>query len=235
MEGEVMKRWFSAVAIMLLLLVRAPAVAGELQDLVNDARSTVLDFSVDPNLAGFREIAKRAKALLIIPRLGKGGLIFGGSGGSGVLLAREPQSGTWSYPAFYTMSSVTVGAQIGGQVAQVILAVMSERGLDSMLASSVKLGTSLEVAAGPVGTGTNAASADILSYSRSKGLFGGATIEGAWVAEREGWNTEYYGQSVRPVEILRERKISNPQADALREVVAKVTESVPTAPSVSSP
>ena len=234
MEGEVMKR-LSAVAIGLLLLFTTPTLAAELQDLVNAARSTVLDFSVDPEMAGFRETAKRAKAVLIIPRLGKGGLIFGGSGGSGVLLARDPQGGTWSYPAFYTMSSVTVGAQIGGQVAQVILVVMSDRGLDSMLASTVKLGTAVEAAAGPVGTGANAATADILSYSRNKGLFGGATIEGAWVAEREGWNAEYYGQSVRPVEILRERKISNPQADALREVVAKVTESVPTAANTSSP
>jgi len=229
-----MKR-LSALAIGLLLLFTTPTVAAELQDLVNAARSTVLDFSVDPEMAGFRETAKQAKAVLIIPRLGKGGLIFGGSGGSGVLLARDPQGGTWSYPAFYTMSSVTVGAQIGGQVAQVILVVMSDRGLDSMLASSVKLGTAVEVAAGPVGTGTNAATADILSYSRNKGLFGGATIEGAWVAEREGWNAEYYGQSVRAVEILRDRKASNPQADALREVVAKVSESVPTTPNVSTP
>jgi lipid-binding SYLF domain-containing protein len=234
MEGEAMKR-LSAVAIVLLLLSTTPTVAAELQNLVNNARSTVLDFSVDPEMAGFRETARRAKAVLIIPRLGKGGLIFGGSGGSGVLLARDPQGGTWSYPAFYTMSSVTVGAQIGGQVAQVILVVISDRGLDSMLTSSVKLGTAVEVAAGPVGTGTNAAAADILSYSRNKGLFGGATIEGAWVAERGGWNAEYYGQSVRPVEILRDRKVSNPQADALREVVTKVTESVPTASNVSSP
>jgi len=229
-----MKR-LSTVAIVLVLLFASSTRATELLELVNDARSTMLDFSVDPQMGGFRDTVKRAKAVLIIPRLGKGGLIFGGSGGSGVLLARDPQNGTWSDPAFYTMSSVTVGAQIGGQVAQVILVVMSDRGLDSMLASSVKLGTAVEVAAGPVGTGTNAATADILSYSRNKGLFGGATIEGAWVAERESWNAEYYGQSVRPVEILRDRKVSNPQADPLREVIAKVSESVPAAPSVSGP
>jgi len=88
-----MKR-LSAVAIGLLLLFTTPTLAAELQDLVNAARSTVLDFSVDPEMAGFRETAKRAKAVLIIPRLGKGGLIFGGSGGSGVLLARDPQGST---------------------------------------------------------------------------------------------------------------------------------------------
>ncbi len=219
-----MKRAFSAVPVALLLLAM-PAWGGDLKDLVSDARSAVLDFSVDPNTSGFRDVAKQAKALLVIPSLGKGGLILGGSGGSGVLLARDPRSGEWSYPAFYTMSSVTIGAQIGGQVAQVILVIMSDRGLDSMLASTFKLGTSLEVAAGPVGTGTNAATADILTYSRSKGLFGGASMEGAWVTEREGWNQEYYGQPVRSVEILRDRKVSNAQADPLREEIAKVTES----------
>ncbi|MET0154115.1 MAG: lipid-binding SYLF domain-containing protein [Candidatus Binatia bacterium] len=229
-----MKRRLSAIPIVLLLLAM-PARGGDLGDLVSEARSALLDFSVDPNQGGFRDTAKHAKAVLVIPRLRKGGLIVGGSGGSGVLLARDPQSGAWSYPAFYTMSSVTVGAQIGGEVAQMILVVMSERGLDSLLASSVKLGTAVEVAAGPVGTGTSAATADILAYSRSKGLFGGATLEGAWVTEREGWNQEYYGQSVRSIEILRNRKVSNAQADPLREVVAKVTESVPTSQTASSP
>jgi lipid-binding SYLF domain-containing protein len=227
-----MVRRLAAISVALLLLAW-PARGGDLDDLVSDARSALLDFSVDPALGGFRETAKRARAMLVIPRLRKGGLLFGGSGGSGVLLARD-QGGAWSYPAFYTMSSVTFGAQIGGEVAQTILVVMSDRGLDSLLASSVKLGTALEVAAGPVGTGTSAANADILAYSRNKGLFGGATLEGAWVTEREGWNQEYYGQSVRSVEILRDRKVSNVRADPLREVVAKITEGVATS-QISSP
>jgi lipid-binding SYLF domain-containing protein len=229
-----MTRQWSSISIVLLLLAM-PARGGDLDQLVNDARSTVLDFSVDPGTSEFRDHAKQAKALLVIPSLRKGGLIFGGAGGSGVLLARDPQSGAWSYPAFYTMSSVTVGAQIGGQVAQVILVIMSDRGLDSMLASTFKLGTALEVAAGPVGTGTSAATADILAYSRSKGFFGGATLEGAWVTEREGWNQEYYGQSLRSVEILRDRKVSNAQADPLREAIAKITESASAPPTASSP
>jgi lipid-binding SYLF domain-containing protein len=229
-----MKRRWSSISIVLLLLAM-PARGGDLEDLVSDARSAVLDFSVDPSTSGFRDHAKQAKALLVIPSLRKGGLIFGGAGGSGVLLARDPQSGAWSYPAFYTMSSVTVGAQIGGQVAQVILVVLSDRGLDSMLTSTFKLGTAVEVAAGPVGTGTSAATADILAFSRNKGLFGGATLEGAWVTEREGWNQEYYGQSLRSVEILRDRKVSNAQSDPLREAIAKVTEGVSVAPTASSP
>ena len=110
-----MKGRWSAISIVLLLLA-IPARSGDLEDLVSDARSAMLDFSVDPNTSGFRDVAQQAKAVLVIPSLRKGGHIFGGSGGSGVLLARDPQSGAWSYPAFYTMSSVTFGAQIGGEV-----------------------------------------------------------------------------------------------------------------------
>ena len=80
-----------------------------------------------------------------------------------------------------------------------------------------------------------AAAADIFTYSRSKGLFGGASMEGAWVTEREGWNQEYYGQPVRSVEILRDGKVSNAQADPLRETVAKITESPSASQSSSSP
>ncbi len=207
----------------------------DLQELVADARSAVLDFTSDPAMDWFRDNVKQAKGVLIIPRLLKGGFIFGGSGGSGVLLARDPQTGAWSYPAFYTLGSATVGPQIGGEVAQLILMIMTQHGLDSMMATSVKLGADVEVAAGPVGVGTKAATADILAYSRTKGFFGGATVEGAWIGERAGWNQEYYGQALRPIEILADHKGKNPQADALREGIAKVSGSVAGAASSETP
>jgi lipid-binding SYLF domain-containing protein len=209
------------IAAALLASVGAASVR-ELEDLVSDARSAVLDFTSDPAMDWFRDHVKDAKGVLIIPRLLKGGFIFGGSGGSGVLLARDPQTGAWSYPAFYTFGSVTAGAQIGGEAAQVMLMVMTKRGLDSMMATSVKLGADIEAAAGPVGVGTKAATADVLAFSRTKGLFGGATVEGAWIQERKGWNEEYYGRPVRPIEILLEHKVSNPKADPLRQALAQV-------------
>ena len=226
-----MKRRISSIAWILaaaMLTLPTPATrAGGLQELVDDARSAIFDFTSDPAMDWFRDNVKHAKGVLIIPRLLKGGFIFGGSGGSGVLLARDPQTGAWSYPAFYTLGSVTVGPQIGGEAAQVILLILTQRGLDSMMASSVKLGADVEVAAGPVGAGTKAVLADIVAYSRTKGFFGGATVEGAWVGEREGWNQEYYDRPVRPIEILLDRKVANPQADGLREALARVSTSVP--------
>jgi SH3 domain-containing YSC84-like protein 1 len=178
----------SALVLAAALVGAGEARVDDLQELVSDARDSVLHFTSDPAMDWFRDNVKNAKGVLIIPRLLKGGFIFGGSGGSGVLLARDAQTGAWSYPAFYTLGSVTVGPQIGGEAAELILMMMTQRGLDSMMASSVKLGADVEVAAGPVGAGTKAATADVLAFSRTKGLFGGATVEGAWIGEREGWN-----------------------------------------------
>ena len=216
----------STLAAVCMLASVSAASVSDLEELVSDARSALVDFTSDPAMDWFRDHVKNAKGVLVIPRLLKGGFIFGGSGGSGVLLARDPQTGAWSYPAFYTLGSVTAGAQIGGEAAQVMLMVMTQRGLDSMMATSVKLGAEIEAAAGPVGVGTKAATADVLAFSRTKGLFGGATVEGAWIGEREGWNEEYYGRHVRPVEILLDHKVSNPQADPLRAALAKVSASV---------
>lgn len=226
--------FLSALVFTLLTLPRE-ARADDLTELVIDARDTVLHFTSDPNMDRFRDNVKNAKGVFIIPRLLKGGFIFGGSGGSGVLLARDPQSGAWSYPAFFTVGSVTVGAQIGGEAAEVVLMIMTQRGLDSMMASSVKLGADVEVAAGPVGVGAKAATADVLAFSRTKGLYGGATVEGAWIGEREGWNEQYYGRHVRPMEILLDRKAENSQADGLREAIARVSGSVPTSATPVSP
>jgi lipid-binding SYLF domain-containing protein len=210
---------------MPLLVVACAQVAraGDLEDLVDDASATIGRFTADPEMDWFRDHMRDAKAVLVVPRLLKGGFIFGGSGGSGVLLARDPQTGAWSYPAFYTIGSFTVGAQIGGEAAEIVLLILTQRGMDSMLATSVKLGADVEVAAGPVGVGTKAATVDVLAFSRTKGLFAGASVEGAIVAARDGWNEEYYRRSVRPPEILVESKVTNPHADPLREALTRLS------------
>ncbi|MGH7897831.1 MAG: lipid-binding SYLF domain-containing protein [Candidatus Binatia bacterium] len=209
---------------ILALALSAPAARGDedLQELVNDARDTITRFTADPNMDWFRDNAEAANGLLVVPRLWRGGFFFGGSGGSGVLLARHLETGTWSYPAFYTIGSVSVGPQIGAEQAEVVLMIMTQRGLDSMLATSVKLGADISVAAGPVGTGAKAATADILAFSRSKGLYGGVTVEGAVIAARHSWNEAYYRRPVRPLDILFERTARNPSADPLREAVTRV-------------
>ncbi len=198
------------------------ALASDQQELVDAATKTVSNFAVDPNLESFREYARDAEAMLIVPTMVKGGFIFGGSAGSGTLSARGKKGKSWSHPAFYAMGSVTFGLQIGGEVSEIILLVMSKKGLDSLLSSSIKLGGDVSVAAGPVGQGAKAQTADILAYSRTKGLYGGINVEGAVIDVNEEYNDAYYKAGARPLEIMIEGKYKNDGANDLRKALAKI-------------
>ena len=208
----------------LILLIWAGSLAAQdvakLEDLVIKAARTFERFSADPEMNWFRNNLENAHGIMIVPRSVKAGFIFGGSGGSGVFLTRDSQSGEWSYPAYYSMGSVTFGAQIGGDVSEIILLVMTEKGIDSLLSGSMKLGGDVSVAAGPVGAGVGSKTSDILTYIRSKGAFAGATVAGAIISPRDKWNAAYYGKKdVRPIDIIVHRSVVNLQSDPLRAVV----------------
>jgi lipid-binding SYLF domain-containing protein len=121
---------------------------------------------------------------------------------------------------------VSFGLQIGGEASEVILLLMSGRGVSSLLSSSVKLGADATIALGPVGMGASAAtanlSADIIAFSRSKGLYAGLSVEGAVVAIRGALNRAYYGQDVTPTDVIIRRTVTNPQAAGLIESITKV-------------
>ncbi len=189
------------------------------QELVTKANLAVKNFTADSNMSYLHDNLDEAEGLLIIPALIKGAFIIGGSGGSGVLLARGKDN-EWSYPAFYTMGTGSIGFQWGGEVSEIILMVMTQKGMDKLLSSSFKLGTDASVAAGPVGVGAKAQFADILAFSRAKGVFAGVSVEGAVVKARSQFNAAYYGREVSPVDILVLKKVSNPHADGLRDSVS---------------
>ena len=196
------------------------------EELVSRAQTTFEHFVADPDMRWFRDHVKEAQALFIVPRLIKAGFIFGGTGGSGALVAHDQRTNAWSDPAFYTMGSVTFGLQIGGAADEVVLMIMTRKGMDAMLSTSFKLGVDASVAAGPVGTGIGSATADILAFSRSKGVFGGLTIEGAVIATRNKWNRSYYGKPVTTVDITVRRNVHNPHSDGLIAAVSKATGAV---------
>lgn len=189
------------------------------QELVDASSNVLKRFGSHQDMTSFRGLVKTAKAIFVVPNMLRAGFVFGGSGGSGALLSRDNKSGAWSYPIFYTMGSVSFGLQIGADSSQIVLVVMTDRGMDSMLSSSFKLGADASVAAGPVGAGAKAATADILAYTMSKGVYGGATIEGAVVKPRDDWNSSYYGKQVSPADVVVRHAVANPDADALRQVV----------------
>ncbi|MGI9571450.1 MAG: lipid-binding SYLF domain-containing protein [Desulfobulbia bacterium] len=195
----------------------------EAENLVSKAATVVNSFAADPDLEWFREKVVEAKAVLIIPQSIKGAFFIGGSGGSGALVTHDSGSSQWGYPAFYTIGSLSIGVQFGGEASEVILLVMTDRGMEKLLASSFKLGADITLAAGPVGGGASAQTADVLSYARSKGAFAGISLDGAVVKTKDKFNEAYYGQAVSPTDILIRKTVSNPQADELRQSISSIT------------
>ena len=216
---------FAAVAGFLLLGLsnqRTTAGPAEQQELVDKARLTFESYMRDENMSWLRDNMDQAKGLLIAPSVLKGGFIVGGSGGRAVLVVKDAKTGKWTQPGFYTLGSVTFGLQIGGEAAEVIMMVRSQKGIDNLLTTSFKLGGDTSVAVGPVGGGAKTTiTADILSFARSKGAYAGANFEGAVVKTRDGWNQAYYGKAVTPVDIFVKHAVSNPGSGELRTAVAK--------------
>jgi lipid-binding SYLF domain-containing protein len=210
------------ISLVFLASLPITAQADDEQELVDKARDSIERFAIDPDMTWFRDNFNDAQGVLIIPTMIKGGFIIGGSGGSGAMLARM-DSGGWSYPAFYTMGSVTFGLQIGGEASEIVLVIMSKRGRDAMLTNEFKLGGDVSVAAGPVGAGAKAQTADVLAFSRTKGgLYGGLNVEGAVITTREDWNRAYYDENTRAIDILVSGKAFNAGADPLRASLAKI-------------
>jgi lipid-binding SYLF domain-containing protein len=213
-----------AIAVALCIGCLTPAMAAdsaEQQLLVDKARVSFQSVIQDDNFIWLRENLHQAKALLIVPSLLKAGFILGGSGGNGVLVARNEKTGKWSQPAFYTVGSVTFGFQIGGEAAEVIMVARTRKALDSLYSSSFKLGGDTSIAAGPVGAGTKAnVMTDFVSFSRTKGAYAGLSLEGAVIKTRDGWNEAYYGEAVRPLDILVKGAVSNPGSKELRKTIA---------------
>ena len=215
-----------AVGILISSYTSAMAADRErVQLLVDKARITLKDFMTDPNFAWLHEHIRNAKGVLIFPQVIKGGFIWGGSGGTGVFLARDPRTGNWSEPAFYTIGSVTFGLQIGGEAAQVVMLAMTPKAIDSLLSSSFKLGGDVSVALGPVGAGAKAGAdiptvtGDFISFAKTKGLYAGLNLEGAVVGVRDNLNQAYYGRNVTPADIIVAHKVYNGGAEKLRQVL----------------
>lgn len=219
-----------AVAIIgAFLTVPGMALASDKTDaqaIVTKANITFNSFMSDKNFTEMRKLSRSAKGIFIAPQVLKGAFIWGASGGTGVLLVRE-EGGKFTQPAFYTIGSVSFGLQIGGQASEIILLAMTDRGVTTLLQNSVKLGADVGIAAGPFGAGAQAAtaniSADILSFSRSKGLYGGISLDGAIVDVRDSLNKAYYNKPVTPTDILVKKNVSNAHADKLRASVAKIS------------
>lgn len=220
------------IAVMLLALVawsggaRAEILVTDQTMMVGKAVTTVERLRSDENFGRtMADLLGRARAVLIVPDLVKGGFILGAQYGTGVLLARG-KDGRWSGPAFYSVAAGSVGLQIGLQDAEAVYVIMSDGGLNAVVDNQFKAGAGAGVAVATVGAGAEAntttnVGADIYAFSKAVGLYGGASLDGAGILPRHSWDAAYYGGNPTPEDILFRRSSDNRQADRLREMLSR--------------
>jgi lipid-binding SYLF domain-containing protein len=213
-----------AAASATLLFAASPVWAQDdamsAQGIVDKARISLESLAADKNFAAMRQALKSARGVLIFPQLLKGGFFVGGSGGTGVLLARDAGD-QWKGPAFYTIGSASIGVQFGGEAAETVIVVNSQKALDGLYANQFKLGADGSIAAGPIGKGAALAfTTDMVSFSRSKGAFFGVSLEGSVLDVRDSLNHAYYKAAVSPLDILVRNKAVSAEAAGLRAAVA---------------
>jgi lipid-binding SYLF domain-containing protein len=202
MRKLIWMRWILALVLVLpAFTASAKATKAEADKEVTEAGQTLDNFVADPDMTWFRQHAKDAKGLFICHQIVKAGFIFGGSGGRCVLVVEVGKG--WNGPAFYTIGTASAGFQAGIQESEMVGLVMTQKALDSLMSKSFKAGGDASVAVGPVGVGTAATpNADVVFYSRSKGVYGGVDISGASIKPSEDYNEAYYGKEVTPIDII---------------------------------
>jgi lipid-binding SYLF domain-containing protein len=207
--------------LAVLMLACVLPVVGEDKEVKEDARieesATVIKEILGMPEGIPKDLLNKADCIVIYPSVKKAAFIVGGSYGRGVITCRKGQdfSGSWSAPAMFALEAGSFGFQIGAQATDFVLLVMNESGANSVMSSKVKLGADAAVAAGPKGRDAAAATdivmkAEILSYSRSQGLFAGVSLEGSTLRSDDGANKALYGKELSAKEIVRQGKVAPP-------------------------
>ena len=201
--------------ILLVLTFCVPAFAGESQ--LQKANNVLNEIMGSPDKGIPGELLEKAVCVGVVPSQLKLALGFGGSYGRGLLVCRKHGNGAWGGPSMFTLGAASVGFQIGAKATDVVFLVMNPEGAKKLVQDSVKLGAEASVAAGPVGRSAEGATdaqlhAEILSYSRTRGLFAGLSLDGAVVKQDKDDNRKLYGRDVSAKEILIDGTVRTPQA-----------------------
>jgi lipid-binding SYLF domain-containing protein len=166
-----------------------------------------------------QDLIDKARCVVVMPSVLKAAFVVGGSYGRGTMVCRTGKdfTGPWSAPAMYALEGGSVGLQIGGEATDFVFLVMNDRGADSLLHSKVKLGADASIAAGPKGRSAAADTdaymrAEILSYSRARGVFAGVSLEGSTLRPDEDANRKLYGNSTNARKIITEPDLNAPSA-----------------------
>ena len=201
-----------ALCALLVAAVAAQAIQGER---IRHATTVLDEIMAAPDQAIPSAIMEKAEAIAVFPSTIKGGFVLSAHRGKGIISVRDRASNTWSLPAFLTVTGGGFGAQIGAQSIDLVLVVMNRRGLENLLQNQFKVGAGGEVTAGPVGRSAEASTdiqmrAQILSYSRARGLFAGVSLNGAAIREDRDSNEDYYGQPYRTRSIVLDKRATTP-------------------------
>jgi lipid-binding SYLF domain-containing protein len=187
------------------------------QERLKDATEVFHDIMATPDKGIPEELLERAQCVVIVPGLKKGAFIVGGEFGKGFVTCRKQSGQGWGPPAAIRMEGGSFGFQIGGQDTDVVMLVMNKHGVDELFKSKFTLGGDASIAAGPVGRHASAQTdaymtAEILSWSRSKGLFAGIALKGATLRPDEGDNKELYGRKMTTREVMSDASLTAPAA-----------------------
>ena len=201
-----MKKVFALAVTVSFIIAGTSYAAQTADDIISDAVSMLGEMSSESDISRMAETVRTSRAVAIVPSMLKAGFLIGGEYGEGLILRRE--KGKWYGPSFYNIGGGSFGLQLGAQKVSLLLAVINEKGVNAFMSSKTKLGGDIGVAAGPVGRRAEAATdaqakASIYSYSMSKGLFAGVSLEGSVISISVKRNGEYWGGKVTAKEALQ--------------------------------
>jgi lipid-binding SYLF domain-containing protein len=209
----------------LIMALAVPAMAAETQ--MEKATNVVNEIMGTPDKGIPKDLLNKAVCVGIVPSQLKFALGVGGTYGRGVLVCRRGGNGSWGAPSMFRLGAASLGFQIGGKATDAVFLVMNAVGAKKLVQDSVKFGAELSAAAGPVGRSAEGATdaqlhAEILSYSRTRGLFGGASLDGAVFKQDKDGNQKLYGRQVTAKEILIDGRVGAPaEARPLDQALAK--------------
>lgn len=220
-----MKKFAIAASLLLTTGIWA-ADQPKATERLGDAAAVLSEVMATPDKGIPQDLLAKAQCVIIVPGMKKAAFVVGGEYGRGFAECRKADGVGWGSPAAVRMEGASVGFQIGGSATDLILLVMSKRGMDKLLGDKVALGADASVAAGPVGRTANAntdvkMTAEILAWSRSKGLFAGVSLNGSSLRQDESRNAELYGHKMNNREVLMGTMTPPPAAEALRSELDK--------------
>jgi len=220
---------FSVIFFMLFLFVAVTCNAEDvkLQKKMDECAYVLDEIMMMPEYSIPEDLLANCQAIGIFPSTLSGGFVFGGKYGRGIVITKS-ENGEWSAPAFFVIGGASWGFQIGGQATDYIFVITTKRGLDWLLNDKLTLGGDVSVAAGPVGRKAEASTdvmlkANVLSYSRSKGLFAGVALQGAFVAPNKENNASLYGAGITAEDILSGKVKVPKEAEKLIQTLKKYT------------